>query len=81
MGCGSKAHHPGGHGSGHWGGHGRGHGRPHGCDCGCHTAGFRFGHCFATREEKVSWLERYLEGLQEEAQAVEERIAKLKEEA
>jgi hypothetical protein len=57
-------------------GHRSGH---HGHDCGC-GCGFRFGPCFATGEEKLSWLEQYLEGLQEEAEAVEERIAKLKEE-
>jgi hypothetical protein len=67
--CGHRGH--------HGGRHGHGHGR--GGDCGC-GKGFRFGPCFATGEEKISWLEQYLEGLQEEIQAVEERIAKLKEE-
>jgi len=64
---------------GHKGHHGGRHGHGHGGDCGC-GRGFRFGPCFATREEKVSWLEQYLQELQEEAKAVEERIAKLKEE-
>jgi hypothetical protein len=68
--------------------HGHGHDRACGCghrhhssyaaNCGCHS--FHFGPRFPTREEKVSWLEQYLEGLQEEAKAVEERIAKLKAE-
>jgi hypothetical protein len=30
-----------------------------------------------TKEEKTAWLEQYLEGLQEEAKAVEEHIAAL----
>jgi len=33
--------------------------------------------CFWTKEEKIAWLEQYLEGLQEETKAVEERIAAL----
>ena len=61
-------------GSPHAGWH-RGHGDFCGCGCGGH---FRFGPRFWTKKEKIAWLEQYLEGLQEEAQAVEERIAKLK---
>jgi hypothetical protein len=38
------------------------------------------GSCFATSEEKVSWLEQCLESLQAEAKAVEERITALKAE-
>jgi hypothetical protein len=82
--CEHRGHH--GHRHGHHHGsdcgchHGGRHGHHRGCDCGCHSTGFRFGACFATQEEKVAWLEQYLEGLQEEAKAVEERIAKLKEE-
>jgi hypothetical protein len=38
------------------------------------------GLCFWTEKEKIVWLERYLEGLQEEVKAVEERITALKEE-
>ena len=77
--CGNKGHHGGRHGHGGDCGCGHGHHGHHGDDCGC-GKGFRFGPCFATREEKVSWLAQYLEELQEEARAVEERIAKLKEE-
>jgi hypothetical protein len=51
--------------------------RPHGasCGCGCGTHAWRR---FQTREERIGGLERYLEDLQEEAQAVEERIAALR---
>ncbi|MEE8163793.1 MAG: hypothetical protein V3T92_07320 [Anaerolineae bacterium] len=58
------------HGGWHWGHH-------HGGFCAC-GGPFRFGPRFWTKEEKIAWLEQYLEGLREEAQAVEERIAKLK---
>jgi len=64
--CESKSHHGGWH---------RGH--RHGCSCGC-GGPFRFGRRFWTKKEKIAWLEEYLEGLQEEAKAVEERIAALK---
>lgn len=59
----------------HHGGMHRSH--HHGGSCGClpHS-----GHRFWTRDEKVAWLEEYLEGLQGEAKAVEERIAAMKEE-
>jgi hypothetical protein len=57
------------------------------CGTGSHHSGFcgcggysPFGRCFLTKEEKTAWLERYLESLQAEAKAVEERIAALKEE-
>lgn len=65
--CGTGSH----HGSWHWGHH-------HGGFCACGPS--CFGPCFSTKEEKVAWLERYLEGLQGEAKAVGERIAALKEE-
>jgi hypothetical protein len=52
-------------------------GHHHGGSCGC-AAHSRFGPRFWTKKEKMAWLEQYLEGLQEEAQAVEERIGKLK---
>jgi hypothetical protein len=58
--------HPGHH-HGHWGG-----------SCCCERSGFGAG--FWTKEEKIAWLEQYLESLQDEAKAVEERIAALKEE-
>jgi hypothetical protein len=64
--CGSESHHIGWH---------RGH--HHSAFCAC---GVPF-HCrsrFLTKEEKTAWLERYLESLQEEAKAVEERIAEMK---
>jgi hypothetical protein len=79
MRCGNQGHH-GRHGHGHSGNCGCGHGHhgSHKSDCGCHS--FQFGPCFATQEEKIAWLEQYLEGLQKEAATVEERIAKLKEE-
>jgi hypothetical protein len=47
------------------------------CGCGCETHGWRR---FQTKEEAVERLERYLQDLQKEAQAVEERIAALKAE-
>ena len=64
--CGTESHHGGGH---------RGH--HHGCSCGC-GGSFGFGPRFWTKEEKIAWLEQYLEGLQEETKVVEERIAALK---
>jgi hypothetical protein len=45
------------------------------CGCGCETHAWRR---FQTQEETVGRLERYLQDLQKEAQAVEERIATLK---
>jgi hypothetical protein len=63
--CGHESHHRG----RHWGHH---HGGS--CCCGGYT---RFGPRFWTKKEKIAWLEEYLEGLREEAKAVEERIAAL----
>lgn len=60
------------HGSHHHCGCGRGH---HGGSCGC---GGGFERRFLTKEEKIAGLQEYLESLQKEAQAVEERIAALK---
>ena len=75
--CETESH----HGGRHHGGRRRGH---HGCDCGCCGCGCgghsRFERTFWTRDEKIAWLEEYLEDLQAEAKAVEERIAALKEE-
>jgi hypothetical protein len=52
------------------------------CACGCHadpwSAEHTFWRRFATREERIAWLERYLKELRAEAQAVEERITELK---
>jgi hypothetical protein len=36
---------------------------------------------FWTKAEKIAWLEKYLEGLKEEMQAVQDRINKLQAEA
>ncbi len=67
--CGeTKSHHS----SRHWGHH-------HGCSCGC-CGPCHSGPYFWTKEEKIAWLKQYLEGLQEEAKAIEERIAKLEKE-
>jgi hypothetical protein len=73
--CGDKGHHDcscgcGGH--SHKGGH-------QGCSCGCggHSG---FGPALWTRDEKVAWLQERLDGLREQAKAVEERIAALKAE-
>lgn len=66
--CGSKGH----PGAGHWGHH-------HGGLCGCGGPS----HCgsrFWTKEEGIAWLEQYLKDLGEEAKAIEERLAELKEE-
>ncbi len=49
--------------------HGAGHGQ------GCHTGGFR--RMFVTRQERIAWLQQYLEALEAEAQAVRERIEDL----
>jgi hypothetical protein len=37
------------------------------------------GCCSPTKEDKLAWLERRREGLQQETKAVEERIAELKQ--
>jgi hypothetical protein len=52
-----------------------GHGVSCGCGCACHA-----GSRIPTREETVGRLERYLAHLQGEAQAVEERLAALRDE-
>ena len=67
--CESKGHHGGMH-------RHRGH-HHHGasCCCGAHSC---FGPGLWTRAEKIAWLEEVLEGMREEVQAVEERIAALK---
>lgn len=71
MNCETRGHH--GHGRRQCG-CGQGH---HGGSCGC-GCGKGFGRRFLTKEEKIAGLEEYLESLQKEAQAVEERIAALK---
>jgi len=52
-------------------------GHHHDDSCGCGGPS-HFGPSFWTKKEKIAWLEKYLEGLQEQVQAVEERIVKLK---
>ena len=54
-------------------GHPRHH---HGDSCGCGTP-FYGGRRFWTKEEKIARLERYLESLENEAQAVKEHIAQM----
>jgi hypothetical protein len=72
--CGSRSHHSGRHcGPGHRGRHHRGP-----CACG---QPFGFERRFWAREERIAWLEEYLEKLRAEAKAVEEQIAEMKERA
>ena len=47
----------------------------HSCECGENA---RFGRRFFSRAERIAELEQYLQSLQLEAKAVEERIAELK---
>ncbi|MBC8448078.1 MAG: DUF5320 domain-containing protein [Chloroflexi bacterium] len=54
----------------------------HGGGCCCSSAwgpGFYLGWRFPGREEYVAWLEEYLKALQAEVEAVQKRIAELKE--
>jgi hypothetical protein len=62
---------------GHHGAHRHGGGCGCGCGCGCSTSG----PVFWTKAEKIARLEEVLVDLQEEAKAVEARIAALKGEA
>ncbi len=52
------------------------------CQCECHGGGhhpeIHFQRRFTTRAEQVAELERYLQDLQSEVQAVQERIAEMK---
>jgi len=50
-----------------------------GGDCAC-CGSAHFGRRFVSKEEEVTRLEAYRESLQKEAQAVEERVAVLREE-
>ena len=73
MHCGTRGH----HGSSCGCGCGtRGH---HGGSCGCGCGGHSFRRRFVTKEERIAQLEEYLDSLQKETQAVQERIAKMKE--
>ena len=71
MHCGTRDHHGGSCGCGCGA---RGH---HGGSCGC--GGHSFRRRYVTKEEKIAQLEEYLDSLQKETQAVQERIAKLQE--
>jgi hypothetical protein len=69
--CGTRSHHDRGR-------HHCGCGQRHydgACGCGCSEG---FGRRFLTKEEKTAELQEYLEALQKEAQAVEERVTALK---
>ena len=70
MNCGHKGHHHGG-----YCGSGRSR-HQHGDTCGCGTH-LHGGRRFWTREEKIARLERYLESLEKEVQAVREHIAEM----
>ena len=56
--------------------HRSGHGD---CGCGCGGRHHHLGPNFWSRDEKITWLEQYLEDLQAEAKFIEQRIAALKE--
>jgi len=78
----------GGHGGGHHpqcacGGHGGGHHtqRSYGRHIGYHIPRGSHGQIrrrYLTRDERIAWLESYLEALEAETQAVGERIAELR---
>ena len=70
MNCGHRGHH---HGDACGCGCGRSRHR-HSDACGCGTP-MHGGRRFWTKEEKISRLERYLDSLEKEAQAVKEQIA------
>lgn len=73
MNCGHKGHH-----QGDACGCGCGRSRHrHGDTCGCGTP-FHGGRRFWTKEEKIARLERYLESLEKESQAVKEQIAEMR---
>ena len=56
--------------------------RHHGSVCACGVPSHCWPHFVTpvTKEQQIARLERYLEGLQQEAKAVEEHIAEMKEE-
>lgn len=49
------------------------------CGCGCAIRS-EYKPRFTTRKQKIAKLEQYLSGLQEEAEAVKEHLAKMKQE-
>jgi hypothetical protein len=71
MNCGHRGHRHGG-----YCGQPRHH---HGDCCGC-GAPLHGGRRFWTKEEKIARLEKYLEGLEKEAQAVKEHIVEMTDE-
>ncbi|NIV29973.1 MAG: hypothetical protein GWN58_10860 [Anaerolineae bacterium] len=77
MNCGHRGHHHGDACGCGWGRTRRHHG--HACGCGSGTP-LHGGRRFWTKEEKIARLERYLESLEKEAQAVREQIAGMTEE-
>ena len=69
-------------------GHRHHHHRHHGCECGegchckeggCKCGGGRFHRRYQTKAERISELEEYLAELKSEAQAVEEKLAELRQ--
>jgi hypothetical protein len=58
--------------------HHHAHAASHCCGPADWGPGFRFGERFHSREERISWLERYLQDLQSEVEAVQERLAETK---
>lgn len=54
-------------------------GHPDACFCGCDEP-WNYRPRFMTREQRIARLEKHLEGLQDEAKAVEAYIAQMKKE-
>lgn len=54
-------------------------GHQHACFCGCDEP-WNYRPRFMTKEQRIARLEKYLEGLQDEAKAVKEQIALMKKE-
>jgi hypothetical protein len=61
-------------------GHGNWHHRHHSSGCCGHGFSSQHDMCFATKKQKISHLEEYLNHLKEKSKAVEEHIKKIKEE-
>jgi len=63
-------------------GHGPGHGHPHGHGpqggCGCGQQGGEFKRHYFSKEEQLGKLEKYLNDLKKEVQAIEELIKEVK---
>ena len=54
-------------------------GHPGGCLCGCDDPMY-FGPQFMTKKQKIASLEKHLENLRDQAEAVAEHIAQIKKE-